>query len=205
MARDIGKRLKRSRRAGTDLGFTLRSAESKCRKRLEVPPGQHGTKRGRQSNYAIMLREKQKVRQIYGMLERQFKRFFEKAKTLKGSTGDNLIKLLESRLDNVVYRMGFASTRAEARQLVSHRCVLVNGAILNIPSYLVPLNSVIEIKDRSKKQLRVLAALEKAGQVGFPEWVDVNPKDLKGTYLVAPGLNEMQSLNLNLVVEYYSQ
>lgn len=206
MAKYTGPRCKLSRRAGTDLGLTAsRSAESKCK--LDTPPGQHGaSKKGRISNYGIMLHEKQKLRRIYGVLEKQFKRFFQIASRLKGSTGQNLIKVLECRLDNVVYRMGFAGTRAEARQLVSHRCVLVNGKILNIPSYLVKPEDVIEIKEKSKKQLRIQGAIENAQTVGFPEWVDVDVKSLKGIFKYIPERTDIQiDINESLIVEFYSR
>lgn len=205
MAKYTGPRCKLSRRAGTDLGLTaLRSADSKCK--LETLPGQHGSKRGRVSNYAMMLLEKQKLRRMYGVLERQFKRFFGIASASKGSTGQNLIKLLERRLDNVVFRMGFASTRAEARQLVSHRSVKVNGRIVNIPSYLVKPDDVIEIVEKSKKQLRIQAALESAQSVGLPEWVDVDVKNLVGTFKYVPERTEVQlEINESLIVEFYSR
>lgn len=207
MAKDIGPKCKLSRRLGIDLGLksSLRSLSDKCK--ADVPPGQHGTKRGRLSTYALMLREKQKLRRIYGVLERQFKRFFQLATKLKGSTGENLLLLLERRLDNVVYRMGFASTRAEARQLVSHRGILVNGRIVNIPSYLVNSNDEVEVKEKCKGQLRIRAAVEAAEQNGFPEWVSVDSKALKGIFKQMPEVQDVQlgDINLNLVVEYYSR
>ena len=206
MAKYTGPRCKLSRRAGVDLDLTgIRSADSKCK--LDTPPGQHGAKRGRVSNYASMLREKQKLRRIYGVLERQFRRFYAKAKRIKGSTAENLLRLLEQRLDNVVFRMGFASTRAEARQMVNHCSILVNGKVVNIPSYLVKPDDVIEVRERCKKQLRILAATESAQQRGYPEWVDVNAKDLSGKLLRIPDSNDLQlgDINVNLVVEFYSR
>lgn len=207
MARYRGPRCKLSKRAGTDLGLTgLRPAESKCK--LDTLPGQHGAKHGRLSDFAAMLREKQKIRRMYGMLEKQFRRFFDLATRMRGPTGDNLMKLLERRLDNVVYRMGYATTRAEARQMVSHRSVLVNGKIVNIPSYLVSPGDVVEIKEKSKVQLRIKAAIENAQQSAIPEWVDVDAKKMAGTFKYIPDGNQIQaglSANLNLVIEYYSR
>jgi len=207
MARMIGKKCKMSRREGMDLNLKsgIRSLADKCK--LDSAPGQHGTKRGRLSTYGTMLREKQKVRRIYGVLERQFKRFFNIAAKSKGSTGENLIKLLERRLDNVVYRMGFASTRAEARQLVSHRAILVNGKIVNIPSYLVSAEDEIEIKEKSKGQLRIRAAVDAAEQNGFSDWVSVDVKSLKGVFTRVPEAEDVAlgDINLNLVVEFYSR
>lgn len=211
MARMIGRKYqkcKMSRREGMDLGLKsgIRSIEDKCK--LDSAPGQHGTnKRGRLSTYGTMLREKQKVRRIYGVLERQFKRFFNIAAKTKGATGENLIKLLEQRLDNVVYRMGFASTRAEARQLVSHRAILVNGNVVNIASYLVQADDEIEVKEKSKAQLRIRAAVDAAEQNGFADWVNVDVKSLKGVFTRVPDAQDVAigDINLNLVVEFYSR
>ncbi len=208
MAKYTGPTCKLARREGVDLSLKsgIRSLDSKCK--LEVPPGQHGPskQRGRLSTYGVMLREKQKLRRIYGILERQFRKIFKKAAQLRGSTGDNLIRLLESRLDNVVYRMGFASTRAEARQLVNHRSVQVNGKIVNIPSYQVAVGDVIEVREKSKAQLRVQAALENAQQNGVPDWLDVDTKAVRGTIKVLPGSGDVQlGVNPNLVVELYSR
>ncbi|MAZ38510.1 MAG: 30S ribosomal protein S4 [Legionellales bacterium] len=207
MAKYIGPKCKLSRREGVDLSLKsgIRSLDSKCK--AEVIPGQHGGRRGRLSTYGSMLREKQKLRRIYGMLERQFKRFFNLAAKTKGSTGENLVKLLERRLDNVVYRMGFASTRAEARQLVSHRAILVNDEVVNISSYLVKPEDVIEVREKSKAQLRIRAAVEAAEQNGLPEWVSVDVKALKGVFKQVPDYDSIQlaDINLNLVVEYYSR
>lgn len=206
MAKYIGPKCKLSRREGTDLMHKsrIRSLNSKCK--ADTLPGAHGTRRGRLSTYGIMLREKQKLRRMYGVLERQFRRVFHEAARRKGSTGENLIKLLECRLDNVVYRMGFASTRAEARQLVNHRSILVNGICVNIPSYVVKPDDVVEIREKSKKQLRIQAAVEFAQQLGFPEWLDVDVKALKGVFKNTPDRDQVQlDINENLIVEYYSR
>lgn len=206
MAKYTGPTCKLARREGVDLSLKsgIRALDSKCK--LEVAPGQHGAKRGRLSTYGVMMREKQKLRRIYGILERQFRRIFTMAAKLRGSTGDNLIRLLESRLDNVVYRMGFASTRAEARQLVNHRGITVNGKSVNIPSYVVSAGDVIEVREKSKSQLRVQAALEAAQQLGFPDWVDVDVKAVKGTVKQLPSADDVKlSVNPNLVVELYSR
>jgi len=207
MARYTGARLRLSRRVGTALGMTgVRSEETKCRK-IELAPGMHGAKRTRQSEYALMLLEKQKLRWFYGLLEKQFKRFFGMAERQKGPTGENLILLLERRLDNVVFRMGFASTRAEARQLVNHRAILVNGQTVDIPSYLVKPDDLIEVREKSKGQLRIKAATEMAQQNGYADWVDVDPSLLKGTFKSVPERDDisMVVINENLIVEYYSR
>ncbi len=206
MARQIGKSCKYSRREGTDLLLKsrIRSLETKCK--LDTPPGQTTGRKGRLSTYGVMLREKQKVRRIYGVLEKQFRRIFKKAARLKGSTGENLIMLLERRLDNMVYRMGFASTRAEARQLVNHRAILVNGRILDIASAIVDKDDIIEVKEKSKSQLRIKAALETAQQIGFPDWVKVEVAEMKAKVMYIPERSEIQlDINENLVVEYYSR
>jgi small subunit ribosomal protein S4 len=206
MAKYTGPTCKLARREGVDLSLKsgIRALDSKCK--LEVAPGQHGAKRGRLSTYGVMMREKQKLRRIYGILERQFSRIFKMAAKLRGSTGDNLIRLLESRLDNVAYRMGFASTRAEARQLVNHRAITVNGKIVNIPSYVVSAGDVIEVREKSKTQLRVQAALEAAQQLGFVDWVDVDVKAVKGTVKQLPAAEDVKlGVNPNLVVELYSR
>jgi small subunit ribosomal protein S4 len=208
MAKYIGPKCKLSRReGGIDLGLKSSSVSLSNKCKLDVAPGQHGARRGRVSTYGLMLREKQKVRRIYGVLERQFKRFFESATKIKGSTGENLVKLLERRLDNVVYRMGFACTRAEARQLVSHGSILLNGRRVNIASCLVNPGDEIEVKGKSKTQLRIRAALESAEQNGFPEWISVDVKELKGVFKQIPEVQEVQlgDINLSLVVEYYSR
>ncbi|MDF9393563.1 MULTISPECIES: 30S ribosomal protein S4 [Methylococcus] len=206
MARYLGPKCKLSRREGTDLFLKSRgkSLESKCK--LDQPPGQHGQKRPRLSDYAAQLREKQKLRRIYGVMERQFRNYYAEASRRKGSTGENLLALLESRLDNVVYRMGFASTRAEARQLVSHKAIILNGRTLNIPSYQVQSGDVIEIREKAKSQLRVKDALQVTEQYGFPSWVDVDVKSMKGIFKSAPERSELGSdINEQLVVELYSK
>jgi len=206
MARYIGPKCKLSRREGTDLFLKARgkSLESKCK--LDQQPGQHGSKRGRLSDYAIQLREKQKMRRIYGVLERQFRNYYATAAQKKGSTGENLLALLESRLDNVVYRMGFASTRAEARQLVSHKAILVNGKVLNIASYQVRGGDIVSIREKAKDQQRVKDALQVSEQYGFPAWVDVDVKLMSGTFKSTPERSELGSdINEQLVVELYSK
>ena len=207
MARYIGPKCKLARREGTDLFLksARRSLDSKCK--LDVKPGQHGQKSGmRMSDYGNQLREKQKLRRIYGLLERQFRRYFVEAARRKGSTGENLLKLLESRLDNVVYRMGYGSTRAEARQLVTHGSILVNGNRLNVPSALCHTGDVIAVAEKSKAQLRITDALQLAEKVGFPAWVEVDPKKLQGTFKGAPDRSEFgQDINESLVVELYSK
>ena len=207
MARYTGPRCKLMRREKLDLSLvsSRKSADSKCN--LAVAPGQHGAKSGgKLSDYGIQLREKQKIRRIYGILERQFRKYFAEAERRKGSTGENLLKLLESRLDNVVYRMGFGSTRAEARQLVSHKSVCVNGNLVNIPSYLVKSGDVVSIAEKSQKQVRISESLSLSEQIGFPAWVDVNAKKMEGVFKTAPERNELSSdMNEQLVVEFYSK
>lgn len=207
MARYTGPRCKLMRREGIDLSLvsSRKSADAKCN--LAVAPGQHGAKSGgKLSDYGIQLREKQKIRRIYGILERQFRKYFAEAERRKGSTGENLLKILESRLDNVVYRMGFGSTRAEARQLVSHKAILVNGKPVNIPSYLVKSGDVVSITEKSQKQVRIQESLLLVEQMGFPAWVDVNSKKMEGVYKNSPERNELSSdMNEQLVVEFYSK
>ena len=207
MARYIGPKCKLARREGTDLFLksARRSLDSKCK--LDTKPGQHGQKSGlRMSDYGNQLREKQKLRRIYGVLERQFRRYFAEAARRKGSTGENLLKLLESRLDNVVYRMGYGSTRAEARQLVTHGSILVNGKRLNVPSAFCRAGDVISVTEKSKPQLRIVDALQLAEKVGFPSWVDVDPKKMQGTFKGSPDRSEFgQDINDSLVVELYSK
>jgi small subunit ribosomal protein S4 len=207
MARYTGPKLKLSRREGTDLFLksARRALDSKCK--ADSKPGQHGRMSGaRTSDYGVQLREKQKVKRMYGMLERQFRRFFAEAERRKGNTGQNLIALLESRLDNVVYRMGFGSTRAEARQLVSHCGILVNGEAINIPSIWVKAGDVVSVRDKAKKQNRVAEALSLAEQSGFPSWVSVDPKKMEGTFKSVPDRGEVaQDINESLVIELYSR
>jgi small subunit ribosomal protein S4 len=207
MARYTGPKLKLSRREGTDLSLksARRSYDSKAK--ADSKPGQHGRISGaRQSDYGTQLREKQKVKRMYGVLERQFRRYFAEAERIKGNTGENLLGLLESRLDNVVYRMGFGSTRAEARQLVSHCAIQVNGERVNIPSYLVKAGDLIAVREKSKKQSRIAESLSLAEQGGFPSWVDVDPKKLEGKFKSKPERSEIaQEINESLVVELYSR
>lgn len=206
MARYIGPKCKLSRRAGADLLLKSRgrSLETKCK--LDTPPGQHGARKPRLSDYANQLREKQKLKQMYGVLERQFHNYYVKASTQKGATGLNLLLLLEGRLDNVAYRMGFGRTRAEARQLVGHKAVTVNGQQVNIPSYQVQIGDVIEIREKSRNQGRIAESLSIAAQIGFPEWIEVDEKGLKGTFKSLPSRDQiLQDINENLVVELYSK
>jgi len=206
MARYIGPTCKLSRREGTDLLLKSRgkSLEGKCK--LDQPPGQHGTRRTRHSDYALQLRAKQRLRRIYGVLEKQFRNYYKKAAQMKGSTGENLLNLLESRLDNVVYRMGFASTRAEARQLVSHKAIVVNGRVINIPSYQVVAGDEIKIRDKAKKQQRIVDAINVTEQYGFPAWLEMNAKDLTGIFKTLPERIDLGSdINEQLVVELYSK
>ena len=207
MARYTGPKCKLARREGTDLFLksARRSLDSKCK--LETKPGQHGVRSGmRMSDYGNQLREKQKLRRTYGILERQFRRYFGEAARRKGSTGTNLLQLLESRLDNVVYRMGLGSTRAEARQLVTHGSITVNGKVLNIPSALVRAADLIGVTEKAKAQLRIQDALQLAEKVGFPSWVEVDVKKMAGTFKGAPDRSEFaQDINESLVVELYSK
>jgi small subunit ribosomal protein S4 len=206
MARYLGPTCKLSRREGTDLFLKSRgkSLENKCK--LEQRPGQHGTKRTRNSDYAIQLRAKQRLRRIYGILERQFRNYYKTADLKKGATGENLLNLLESRLDNVVYRMGFACTRAEARQLVSHKSIQVNGVLINIPSYQLAPGDVISVREKAKKQQRIVDALAVSEQYGFPSWVEVNSKAMTGTFASLPDRQDLGSdINEQLVVELYSK
>lgn len=206
MARYLGPKCKLSRREGTDLMLKSRARpiESKCQ--IDKTPGQHGGKSKRQSDYALQLREKQKLRRIYGILEKQFRRYYKEAARKKGSTGEVLLQLLETRLDNVVYRMGFGSTRNEARQLVSHRAIMVNGKGVNIPSYQVRPNDEIQIREKCRKQLRIQDALNVAEQYGLPEWVEVDPKKMAGVFKSVPERGDLPSeINEQLVVELYSK
>ncbi|MDH5286778.1 MAG: 30S ribosomal protein S4 [Betaproteobacteria bacterium] len=207
MARYTGPKCKLARREGTDLFLksARRSLDSKCK--LDTKPGQHGVKSGmRTSDYGKQLREKQKLRRIYGLLERQFQRYFQEAARRTGSTGENLLKLLESRLDNVVYRMGFGSTRAEARQLVTHGSIQVNGRRTNVPSALLRAGDVVTVTERARAQLRIQDALQLAEKVGFPAWVEVDAKKMTGTFKGAPERSEFgQDINESLVVELYSK
>ncbi|MGD8831554.1 MAG: 30S ribosomal protein S4 [Pseudomonadales bacterium] len=206
MARYIGPKLKLARREGTDLYHKsgVRPIDSKCR--IDNPPGQHGARRTRLSDYAIQLREKQKVRRIYGVLEKQFRNYYKRADRQRGATGENLLRLLESRLDNVVYRMGFGSTRSEARQLVSHKAIMVNGQAVNIPSYQVAPDDVVTVAEKAKGQLRIQAALQVASQRAPVEWVDVDSTKMEGVFRRHPDREELPAeINENLIVELYSK
>ena len=207
MARYIGPKAKLSRREGTDLFLksARRSLDSKCK--LDSKPGQHGRTSGaRTSDFGNQLREKQKVKRIYGVLERQFRRYFAEADRRKGNTGETLLQLLEARLDNVVYRLGFASTRAEGRQLVSHKAITVNGSVVNIASYQVKVGDVVAIREKAKKQVRIAEALSLAEQAGFPMWVSVDAKKMEGSLKSWPDRADFnQEVNESLIVELYSR
>ena len=207
MARYTGPRLRLSRREGTDLYLKsgIRAIESKCN--MDSPPGAAGgARRGRLSDYGLQLREKQKVRRMYGVLEKQFRNYYKKAAAMKGNTGENLLSLLEKRLDNVVYRMGFGSTRAEARQLVSHKALKVNGKVVNIASYQVQPGDEVEIRERKKGQLRIQASLKIAATREACEWLEVDDKNLKGVFKSVPDRTDLSAeINENLIVELYSK
>ena len=207
MARYLGPKAKLSRREGTDLFLKSARRSISDKSRFDTKPGQHGRTSGaRTSDYGLQLREKQKVKRMYGVLEKQFRRYFAEADRRRGNTGANLLGLLETRLDNVVYRMGFGSTRAEARQLVSHKSVTVNGQSVNIPSYQVKAGDVIAIREKSRKQLRVTEALQLAQQVGMPSWVEVNVEKVEGTFKKSPDRDEFAAdINESLIVELYSR
>ena len=206
MARYLGPTCKLSRREGTDLFLKsgMRPLESKCK--AEAAPGMHGARRGRLSDYGIQLREKQKVRRIYGVLERQFGNYYKEAARRKGATGENLLRILESRLDNVVYRMGFGATRAEARQLVSHKAIMLNGRTTNIPSLQLKPGDVVAIREKAKSQLRIQQSLALAAQRGEVEWLEVNAGKMEGVYKAHPDRSELSSeINESLIVELYSK
>lgn len=207
MARYLGPKAKLSRREGTDLLLKSSRRSIADKAKFDSKPGQHGRTSGqRTSDYGLQLREKQKVKRMYGVLERQFRRYFAEADRRRGNTGANLLSLLESRLDNVVFRMGFASTRAEARQLVSHKAMTVNGQSVNIPSYLVKPSDVIAVREKSKKQARILEALELASAAGFPAWVDVSKDKTEGVFKKMPDRDEFAGdVNESLIVELYSR
>ncbi|MGB5327830.1 MAG: 30S ribosomal protein S4 [Gammaproteobacteria bacterium] len=208
MAKYIGPKCKLMRREGADLSLksSRRAVDTKCK--IDNPPGMHGagTRKPRVSDYGLQLREKQKLRRIYGILERQFRNYYKEASRIKGSTGENLLQLLETRLDNVVYRMGFGSTRAEARQLVSHKSIMVNGKIVNIPSYVVSAADVVSVREKSRKQARIAESMALAEQIGFPDWVDVNQTKFEGIFKAMPERGELPpDINEQLVVELYSK
>ncbi len=208
MAKYIGPKCKLMRREGADLSLksARRALDTKCK--IDNPPGAHGagTRKPRMSDYGLQLREKQKLRRIYGVLEKQFKNYYTEASRQKGSTGENLLQLLESRLDNVVFRIGFASTRAEARQLVSHKAIMVNDKIVNIPSYVVKPSDVVSVREKSRKQARIAEAISLAEQIGIPDWIDVNHTKFEGTFKALPLRSELPpDINEQLVVELYSK
>ena len=207
MARYLGPKAKLSRREGTDLFLKSARRSIGDKAKFASKPGQHGRTSGaRTSDFGLQLREKQKVKRMYGVLEKQFRRYFEEADRRKGNTGSNLLSLLETRLDNVVYRMGFGSTRAEARQLVSHKAVLVNGKSVNIPSYMVKVGDVLSVREKSSKQNRVVEALLLAAQVGMPSWVDVNAEKAQGVFKAVPDRDQFAAdINESLIVELYSR
>jgi small subunit ribosomal protein S4 len=206
MARYIGPTCKLARREGTDLYLKsgVRPLESKCK--MESTPGMHGARRGRLSDYAVQLREKQKVRRIYGILEKQFRNYYKRADRQKGATGENLLLILERRLDNVVYRMGFGSTRAECRQLVCHKSILVNGNVINIPSYQVEAGDTVMVREKARNQLRIQGALSLAANRSPSEWVQVNAEKMEGVFKSYPEREELPSeINESLIVELYSK
>jgi small subunit ribosomal protein S4 len=206
MARYLGPKLKLSRREGTDLFLKsgVRAIDSKCK--IDTAPGQHGARKPRLSDYGVQLREKQKVRRIYGILEKQFRNYYREATRIKGNTGENLLQLLEGRLDNVVYRMGFASTRAESRQLVSHKAIVINGKVVNIPSYNVSPEDVVTVREKAKKQARIKAALDVAAQREKPTWIEINADKMEGVYKRLPERSDLSAdINEQLIVELYSK
>ncbi len=207
MARYLGPKAKLSRREGTDLFLKSARRSISDKAKFDSKPGQHGRTSGqRTSDFGLQLREKQKVKRMYGILERQFRRYFEEADRRKGNSGANLLSILESRLDNVVYRMGFASTRAEARQLVSHKAIVLNGQAINIPSAMVKVGDLVAVREKSKKQQRITEALQLATQIGLPAWVDVSVDKVEGIFKKTPDRDEFGAdINESLIVELYSR
>lgn len=206
MARYIGPKCKLARREGTDLFLKSRSRSLDTKCKMDKVPGQHGERRGRLSDYGLQLREKQKLRRTYGVLEKQFRNYFKKAAQQKGSTGENLLTLLEGRLDNVVWRMGFGSTRSESRQLVSHKAITVNGVVVNVASYQIKAGDEVEIREKAKKQVRIADSLAVAEQYGLPNWVEVDVKAMKGVFKNLPERTDLSAdINESLVVELYSK
>ena len=206
MARYLGPKCKLARREGVDLMLKsgVRALDTKCKP--TTAPGQHGAKRARGTDYSQQLRAKQKLKRIYGLLEKQFSNYYHKASAQKGATGDNLLLLLERRLDNMVYRMGFASTRAEARQLVSHKSIAINGQTVNIPSYLVKVGDVVSVRERSKAQARIVAALALSEQRTSCDWLTVDQKAISGIVSNLPQMSDLPAdYNVKLVVELYSK
>ncbi len=207
MARYLGPKAKLSRREGTDLFLKSARRAIGDKAKFDSKPGQHGRTSGtRTSDYGLQLREKQKVKRMYSVLEKQFRRYFEEAERRKGNTGANLLSILECRLDNVVYRMGFGSTRAEARQMVSHKAIHVNGKSVNIPSFMVKAGDVVAVREKSKRQARVIEALQLAQQVGMPSWVEVNADKVEGTFKAVPDRDQFGAdINESMIVELYSR
>jgi small subunit ribosomal protein S4 len=207
VARYLGPKAKLSRREGSDLLLKSARRSISDKAKFDSKPGQHGRTSGqRTSDFGLQLREKQKVKRTYGVLERQFRRYFAEADRRRGNTGANLLFLLEARLDNVVFRMGFASTRAEARQMVSHKAITVNGSSVNIPSFSVKAGDVVAVREKSKKQTRVVEALELAKQIGFPAWVEVSIDKAEGVFKKSPDRDEFAAdVNESLIVELYSR
>jgi len=207
VARYLGPKAKLSRREGTDLFLKSARRSIGDKAKFDSKPGQHGRTSGaRTSDFGLQLREKQKVKRMYGVMEKQFRRYFEEADRRKGNTGSNLLALLETRLDNVVYRMGFGSTRAEARQLVSHKAIVVNGKSVNIPSFLVKVGDVVAVREKSAKQNRVVEALQLSQQVGVPSWVEVNADKAEGVFKAIPDRDQFAAdVNESLIVELYSR
>ena len=207
MARYLGPKAKLSRREGTDLFLKSARRSISDKSKFETKPGQHGRTSGsRTSDYGLQLREKQKVKRMYGVLEKQFRRYFAEAERRKGNTGATLLQLLESRLDNVVYRMGYGSTRAEARQMVSHKSITVNGQVVNLPSFTVKAGDVVSVREKAKKQLRIIDALKLADSIGLPAWVSVDLAKMEGTFKKAPDRDEFGAeINESLIVELYSR
>lgn len=206
MARYLGPKLKLSRREGTDLFLKsgVRAIDTKCK--IDNAPGQHGARKPRLSDYGVQLREKQKVRRMYGVLEKQFRNYYKEAARITGNTGENLLVLLENRLDNVVYRLGYAATRAEARQLVSHKAILVNGKVVNIPSFKVNVDDVISVREKAKNQARIKAALELAEQREKPTWLEVDAGKMEGAFKRNPERSDLSAdINEQLIVELYSK
>lgn len=206
MAKYLGPKLRLSRREGTDLFLKshIRTIESKCK--LDRVPGQHGKRKSRLSDYGMQLREKQKVRRIYGVLEKQFSNYYKKFAKSKGNTGESILQALESRLDNIVYRMGFGATRAEARQLVNHKSIVVDGHVVNIPSYQVQPGSLISVRNKSKNQKRIKTALEVSMQIEKPDWLVVDQPKMQGVFKRVPGRDELPAeINEQLIVELYSK
>lgn len=206
MARYLGPTCRVVRRLGTDLGLKsrVRDIDTKCN--MNTHPGMHGQKKGRETGHGLQMREKQKFKYQYGVLEKQFRHYYQEASRRKGATGESLFKLLECRLDNVVYRMGFGSTRAEARQLVRHKAIKVNGLSVSIPSYQVEAGDVIEVREKSRNQQRILDSLKLAEAAGFSEWIEVEPSKMHGTFKRVPDRNELPAeLNEQLVVELYAK